>query len=108
MDISQRIKEYRNNKHYTQKELAKLLSVKPTTVSGWELGRNTPSIDMLKKLADIFDVPFDVMVGVEDTKLAKTKTADLADKDTVFTYEGRQIPPEDLEYMKRLLRGGKQ
>lgn len=107
MNIADRIKKYRNDRHYTQKELAGLLNVKPTTVSGWELGRNTPSIEMIKKLADIFDVSFDNMAGVSDDT-NKLKTADLADKDTVFTYEGRQIPPEDLEYMKRLLRGGKQ
>ena len=35
------------------------------------------------------------------------KTADLADEDVIFTYEGKKIPPEDLEYMKRILRGGK-
>ena len=107
MSIAERIKKYRSDKHYTQKELADLLNVKPTTVSGWELGRNTPSIEMIKKLASIFGVSFDNMAGVSDNN-NKLKTADLADKDTVFTYEGRQIPPEDLEYMKRLLRGGKQ
>lgn len=107
MSIAERIKKYRSDKRYTQKELAALLNVKPTTVSGWELGRNTPSIEMIKKLASIFDVSFDNMAGVSDNN-NKLKTADLADKDTVFTYEGRQIPPEDLEYMKRLLRGGKQ
>lgn len=107
MSIAGRIKKYRSDKHYTQKELADLLNVKPTTVSGWELGRNTPSIEMIKKLASIFGVSFDNMAGVSDNN-NKLKTADLADKDTVFTYEGREIPPEDLEYMKRLLRGGKQ
>lgn len=107
MDIAERIKKYRSDRHYTQKELAGLLNVKPTTVSGWELGRNTPSIEMIKKLASVFGVSFDNMAGVSDDT-NKLKTADLADKDTVFTYEGRQIPPEDLEYMKRLLRGGKQ
>lgn len=107
MSIAERIKKYRSDKRYTQKELAALLNVKPTTVSGWELGRNTPSIEMIKKLASIFGVSFDNMAGVSDNN-NKLKTADLADKDTVFTYEGRQIPPEDLEYMKRLLRGGKQ
>lgn len=83
----------------TLKELARLLHVKPATVSGWELGRNIPSIEMLKKLANIFEVPFDVMAGVSDS-MSNTKTADLADKNTIFTYEGKKIPPEDLEYMK--------
>ena len=44
MSIASRIKQLRTQKNYTQKDLASLLSVKPTTVSGWELGRNEPSI----------------------------------------------------------------
>lgn len=65
MTIAERIKEYRKQHHYTQKELATLINVKPTTVSGWELGRNIPSIEMLQKLADIFHVPFDELAGVK-------------------------------------------
>lgn len=67
MTIAERIKEYRKQHHYTQKELATLINVKPTTVSGWELGRNIPSIEMLQKLADIFHVPFDELAGVKDS-----------------------------------------
>ena len=66
--------------------------------------KSVPSSDKLAKVADYFNVSTDYLLG-RDTK--ETKTADLADEDTVFTYDGRQIPPEDLEYMKRLLRGGK-
>lgn len=29
------------------------------------------------------------------------------DKNKIMTFEGRVIPPEDLEYMQRILRGGK-
>ncbi|MEO5291876.1 helix-turn-helix transcriptional regulator [Limosilactobacillus sp. WILCCON 0053] len=114
MTIAERIKEYRKQHHYTQKELATLINVKPTTVSGWELGRNIPSIEMLQKLADIFHVPFDELAGVKDSNYHSSdpkeddlKTADLADDDTIFTFEGKPIPEQDLEYMKRLLRGGR-
>lgn len=118
MTIAERIKEYRKQHHYTQKELATLINVKPTTVSGWELGRNIPSIEMLQKLSDIFHVSFDELAGVkdsnshsvtsdEDPKEDDLKTADLADDDTIFTFEGKPIPEQDLEYMKRLLRGGR-
>nr|WP_278770982.1 helix-turn-helix transcriptional regulator [Limosilactobacillus mucosae] len=113
MTIAERIKEYRKQHHYTQKELATLINVKPTTVSGWELGRNIPSIEMLQKLSDIFHVSFDELAGVKDSNSHSAtsdegpKTADLADDDTIFTFEGKPIPEQDLEYMKRLLRGGR-
>lgn len=104
MEISQRIKQYRNEKRYTQKELADLLNVKSSTVSGWELGRNTPSIDAIKKMADIFNVSFDVMAGVSDGS-SNTQTADLADDDVLFTYQGKPLSDEDKELIKRLMNG---
>ena len=83
MTIAERIKEYRKQHHYTQKELATLINVKPTTVSGWELGRNIPSIEMLQKLADIFHVPFDELAGVKDSNYhsSDTKENDLKTAD---------------------------
>ena len=63
MSIASRIKQLRTQKNYTQKDLASLLSVKPTTVSGWELGRNEPSIDMINKLYSIFSVTTDYLIG---------------------------------------------
>ena len=37
----------------------------------------------------------------------KPKQVDIADDDVIMTFEGKPIPPEDLELMKRLLRGGR-
>lgn len=66
--------------------------------------KSVPSSDKLSKVADYFNVSTDYLLG-RNTK--ETKKADLADDETIFTYEGKRIPPEDLEYMKRILRGGK-
>lgn len=103
MSIADRIKDARKYKGYTQKDLARVLNVKPATISAWEVGRNEPSIEMLKQLADVLGVTFEHLAGIEKPK----GTADLADDNTIFTYEGKEIPPEDLEYMKRILRGGR-
>lgn len=64
--VAENIKEARMAKRYTQKELADLLHVKPATISGWEVGRNEPSISMLKKLSSLLNVSFDELAGVVD------------------------------------------
>jgi hypothetical protein len=48
------------------------------------------------------------LLGVTDVR-SKPEQIDISDSknDTIMTFEGRPIPPEDLEIIKRLLRGGK-
>lgn len=89
MTLAERIKDARIAKHYTQKDLAKLINVKSTTVSGWELGRNEPSIETLKKLAQKLDVSIAYLVGVEDA----TEDNTLTWEDLGMPYKGK-IPDE--------------
>lgn len=104
MNVGARIAELRHNANMSQFQLAKVLQIGTSTLGMYETGKREPSPKVLKRVADYFHVSTDYLLGRETDK---KKTADLADEDTVFTYEGRRIPPEDLEYMKRLLRGGK-
>jgi len=102
MSIKNRIKDLADSHHQSIAEVERHLSFGNGTIAKWDT--RSPSSEKLQKVADYFDVSTDYLLG-RDAK--ENKTADLADKDTVFTYEGREIPAEDLEYMKRLLRGGK-
>ena len=57
---------YRKQYSLTQADLADLLLVSQATVSKWESGCNEPNLYTLKNLADLFDVPIDVLVGRKD------------------------------------------
>ena len=59
------IKELREQQNMTQKELADKLQVSFQTVSKWENGVNLPDITHIPKLAEIFDVSTDVVLGLE-------------------------------------------
>lgn len=104
--LGNNIKELRKQKHLTQKDLAKLMHVSQQTIGAWETERAIPGSDTLALLANLFNVSTDYLLG-RDHKEKDLKTADLADDDTIFTFEGKPIPEQDLEYMKRLLRGGR-
>lgn len=97
-----RLKKLADKQGLSINDVEEKVGLGKNTLYSWK--KKIPSGANLTKIADFFNVSTDYLLG-RDTK--ETKTADLADEDTVFTYEGRQIPPEDLEYMKRLLRGGK-
>ncbi|WP_251616281.1 helix-turn-helix domain-containing protein [Pumilibacter muris] len=61
-----KLKELREEKGIQQKELAEILNVSKSTVSGWEVGRNEPNQEMLIKIATYFDVTTDFLLGKED------------------------------------------
>lgn len=51
-----------------QIELAAYLNVKQTTYSKYELGKINIPVDVLIKLADLYDVSLDYIVGRTDVK----------------------------------------
>ena len=57
------IKTERNNKHISQSALAKIIGVAQQTIGSWETGRTSPDTEMLKKLADYFEVSIDYLLG---------------------------------------------
>lgn len=58
-----RIAEARKAKGLTQKELAFLIKTAQNTVSQWENAKRDIPTDKLKKLADIFEVSTDWLLG---------------------------------------------
>ena len=51
-DLGQKIKELRMDKGLTMEEFGKLCNTEKQTVNNWEKGRNEPSPDRLKMIAD--------------------------------------------------------
>ena len=63
--LGQRIIEMRTALGWSQVELAKRLRVAKQTVSNWENENIQPSIEMLVRLAKLFNVTTDYMLGFE-------------------------------------------
>ena len=63
MKIAENIKFNRKIKGLTQEQLANLLNGKKSLISNYENGYSTPDIYTLVKLADIFQVTLDELVG---------------------------------------------
>jgi DNA-binding XRE family transcriptional regulator len=59
MSIGERIKELRKQKGLAQWELAEKIGSSQNTISGWEVGRNDPTIFNCIVIADYFDVTLD-------------------------------------------------
>ena len=66
MDISERLKELRTKRGYSQSELAEKLHVSKSTISMIEAGARQPSVEVLELIADFFNVSLDYLKGKED------------------------------------------
>ena len=62
------LKQLRKQNGFTQKEIAKQLNVTAQCYQGYEYGYRQPSPEMLCKLADIFGVSVDYLLGRENEK----------------------------------------
>lgn len=61
--LSERIIEARKKAGLSQRSLAKLLGVTPPSVQKWENGQHTPDSLILEKMADVFGVSTDWLLG---------------------------------------------
>jgi len=63
MQISESLKMARQKSKMTQAKLANMLNISPQSISKWEKGLSEPSIGDVMKLADIFDMSIDDLLG---------------------------------------------
>lgn len=79
--IGERLKLLRKEKGFEAQFIAKQLNVSKSTYSYYENDKSDPSFETLKKLADIFDVSTDYLLGRTDIK-------------EMVIVEGNEIPNE--------------
>lgn len=116
------LKKLRNNQKLTQQELAIKLKVAPSTIGMYESGKRMPDADVLNKIADIFNVSIDYLLG-RDNESTQKKTISLNEKDekdigknvsSIMTkikagedgpayYNGVEMDPDDAELFKEAL-----
>ena len=63
--FSERLREARKAKHYSQAEVSRLLGVTQQAVGKWETGRSTPDPQTVARLAEILDTTADMLLGLQ-------------------------------------------
>lgn len=101
--LSERLVRLRKEKNLYQGDLAEILNVAQTTVSGWENGSRTPDNDMLMTLANYFDVSTDYLLGRSENKNPSnglyTKT--ITDEDGYSIEIKTEVPFSELSKEKQ-------
>jgi len=103
--LGDRIRKLRESRNMTQTELSEILGMKTyTTVSKWEKNENFPKGKDLKKLAEIFNVTSDYLLGLSDNKLGKITTQN-EHLEILTIYNQLEEPKQEkvLDYAKEQL-----
>ena len=66
--LCSRLKELRSSLNLTQKEFAEQVGASTVSISSYEIGAKTPSLEMLLSIAKTFHVSLDWLCGLSDTQ----------------------------------------
>ncbi|WP_040198073.1 helix-turn-helix domain-containing protein [Candidatus Soleaferrea massiliensis] len=66
--LAKRLKQCRKEKGYTQREVAIYCDITEKTYQNYELMTREPKLDVLLKIADVFHVSLDYLVGRTDKR----------------------------------------
>lgn len=65
--LSERLREARKRKNYSQEYVAEKVHTSRQTVMRWENGTSEPSIEIIKKLAELYDVSINYLLEISET-----------------------------------------
>ncbi|MCH4008108.1 helix-turn-helix domain-containing protein [Companilactobacillus sp.] len=111
MTTLDRIKKISKQRGFSLTKVNDMANLGTNTIYSWK--HKEPGINNLKAVANVLHVSVDYLLGKTDDPdiNAKSKKVDIKDamQDdyTIMSYGGREIPPEELEMIRRILDGGK-
>lgn len=92
MELGKKIASYRKNMNITQEALANQLGISNQAVSKWETEQSYPDVELLPKIADIFNISLDELFDRECVPVSKASAG-----------EGAALPWEDDDTLRAVL-----
>lgn len=86
MEFGKRLKSYRLNKGYTQKELSAIIGVSEVTVGNWEREVKAPNLGALFALASTLQVSLDALTGFPITETPHQFTLERTERSLIEKY----------------------
>lgn len=116
MNIGSRIAYLREQRGWTQEQLSAFLGISRAALSHYEKNRREPDTETLGKVADLFEVTIDYLVGRTDQpKMAMDEDVrhfvdhlELSDAELLkrfsLTIDGRQLTPDEARRFIAFIR----
>ena len=69
--IGELIRRFRSEENLTQEDIAERLNITRQAISSWEAGKTEPDLEMIRKLAELFGISVEALLGAEDCVLPR-------------------------------------
>ncbi len=101
--LGDRLRKLRNNRNWTQEDMAKKLEMSRGTYAHYEINKRQPDYEILKKIANIFEVSIDYLLTGEDQQGSSDEMwKELLDpKKQIFFKDLMEAPEEKIEELIR-------
>lgn len=84
VNIGDRLRDIRKDNKFTQAELGELIGTTRATVNSWEMGIALPSTVYLIRLAKLYRVSTDYLLGLETSELVDITHLKASDKEIIY------------------------
>ena len=92
MSFGESIKKIREEKGFSQEELAKKLDVAQSTIGMWESGRRTPKLDELNRLSRVLNITINRLIGqMKERKVELVKNEIYVDGEKVGDFDSTDV-----------------
>ncbi|RDV25863.1 helix-turn-helix domain-containing protein [Lysinibacillus capsici] len=97
MTLSERLVSLRESKGLTQVDVSEKLGIKRARYNAWEQGLSQPNIEMLKSIAELYNISTDYLVGKSDMVNAEIERMSLDSDIRVIQRAALEMTPEQRE-----------
>ncbi len=104
--FGERLRLLRKSNRLTMEEVGRRIGIAKSSYAGYESEHRMPPLDKLQKLASMYDVSTDYIIGLTDDpdpKKDRRNLKEFIEKDDLH-YNGVPIPDEVLKPIKELLK----
>lgn len=105
--IGARITELRKQANMSQFQLAKVLGIATSTLGMYETGKREPSLKVMNRIADYFDVSTDYLLGRPKKEIDNDIDYTALEKalDNAKSFDGKPMSDNDREVVRGILKG---
>lgn len=98
------LKQLRKDKGLTQTQFASEFNISAGTIAMWETGKRMPDTDMLKKIAQFFNVSIDYLLDNEKSPSITNEGLTENDEIIILNRNAKKLSPEQQKLLNDVVR----